>query len=109
MTPLASLRYRLSRCDALHTPLRWEDWGSAIQLAQAGGKSDTLATRAEYAAMRARAGVVDTAEEVALRVLAVCLRWRISGDRSTSDTEAAWRHAERLIERSELRRDKPCQ
>jgi len=99
VTPLTSLAYVLSR-----HPL--PGWASAIAVAQNGGEAETLATRAEYAAMRARVGVVDTAEEVALRVLGVCLRWRVSGSRSVMETESAWRHAERLIARSELRRER---
>lgn len=99
---LASLHYCLSR-----HPL--PGWASAIAVAEQGGEAEQLATRAEYAAMRARRGVIDTPEEVTLRVLGVCLRWRVSGWRSVVETEAAGRHAERLIERSVLRRDKPCQ
>jgi len=98
MTPLTSLAYVLAR-----HPL--PGWASAIDIANGKqGEAATLATRAEYAAMRARVGVLDTAEEVALRVLGVCLRWRVSGSRSAAETESAWRHAERLIARSELRR-----
>lgn len=102
MNPLLSLRYCLSR-----HPL--PGWASAVAVAEQGGEAEALATRAEFAAMRARRGVIDTAEEVTLRVLAVALRWRVSGWQSVVETEAAGRHAERLIERSELRRDKPCQ
>lgn len=98
MTPLASLHYCLSR-----HPL--PAWSSAIQVAEQGGEAEALATRAEFAAMRARTGPLDNAEEVTLRVLGVCLRWRVSGSRSKDATESAWRHAERLIERSELRRE----
>ena len=99
MNPLASLTYCLSR-----HPL--PAWSSAIQVAEQGGEAEALATRAEYAAMRARTGPIDNAEEVTLRVLGVCLRWRVSGWKSREGTDAATRHAERLIERSELRRDK---
>jgi hypothetical protein len=95
--PLTSLRYCLSR-----HPL--PGWASAIAVAEQGGEAEQLATRAEYAAMRARTGPLDNAEEVTLRALGVCLRWRVSGWRSVVETEAAGRHAERLIERSELRR-----
>ena len=98
MNPLASLRYCISR-----HPL--PSWASAIAVAEAGGEAEQLATRAEFAAMRARRGIIDTPEEVTLRVLGVCLRWRVSGWKSREGTEAARRHAERLIERSELRRE----
>lgn len=98
MSPLASLHHCLSR-----HPL--PAWSSAIQVAEQGGEAEHLATRAEYAAMRARRGVIDTAEEVTLRVLGVCLRWRASGGRSVEGAAAAGRHAERLIERSVLRRE----
>lgn len=84
MTPLASLHYCLAR-----HPLP-DAWSSAIQVAEQGGEAETLATRAEYAAMRARTGPLDTAEEVTLRVLGVCLRWRVSGSRSKDATESAW-------------------
>lgn len=98
MNPLASLHYCLSR-----HPL--PAWSSAIQVAEQGGEAEALATRAEFAAMRARTGPIDNAEEVTLRVLGVCLRWRASGGRSVEGAAAAGRHAERLIERSELRRE----
>lgn len=57
---------------------------------------------------------ISTAEEVTLQVLAVCLRWRANGrtrdqhgkdDTSSPRAQAAHRHAERLIERSVLRRE----
>lgn len=99
MNPLTSLNYCLSR-----HPL--PSWSSAIQVAEVGGEAEQLAARAEYAAMRARTAPLDNAEEVTLRVLAVCLRWRASGGRSVEGAAAAGRHAERLIERSELRRAK---
>ncbi len=62
MNPLASLHH----CLDLH-PL--PAWSSAIQVAEQGGEAEALATRAEYAAMRARTGPLDNAEEVTLRVL----------------------------------------
>lgn len=126
MNPLASLSYCLSR----HTLAT--DRARAINLARGAGMGEPHvyhrdvqyhAEAVECAAMGSRPSVdghlstadpTSTAEEVTLQVLAVCLRWRCDGrtrndgkdDTSSPRAQAAHRHAERLIERSVLRRER---
>lgn len=125
MNPLASLSYCLSR----HTLAT--DRARAVNLARGAGmdKPHTYQADAKHhaglveaAAMGSRPSIdgrlstadpTSTAEEVTLQVLAVALRWRCDGrtrndgkdDTSSPRAQAAHRHAERLIERSVLRRE----
>lgn len=125
MNPLTSLAYVLSRHPL---PTRQVE----ADLASGQGMRDLhvyqrdclhRAALVEAAAMGSRPSVgghlstadpTSTAEEVALQVLGVVLRWRAEGRTRDKDgrddtvsprSESAWRHAERLIERSVLRRE----
>ena len=124
MNPLLSLRYCLSR-HPLPTRTRELDIAKGAGMSnphiyQADAKHHAEAV--ECAAMGSRPSIngqlstadpTSTAEEVTLQVLAVCLQWRGEGrtrndgkdDTSSPRALAAHRHAERLIERSVLRRE----